>query len=802
MADDRQGRSPRPGGRPPWERYPAGSDPEADGAHSSRRSRHSEDADESAATPLTVQDLVQKVDSERIGRRRRPEPQRREPPAARGRGGSPVAGDIAGAAPAPGRPADPGRPAPGRRAPAQPGRPAPGREESSRAGGRPAPGRQAPGPDEPARRQPPQRANPARDEPARPAGRQAPARDEPARPAGRQARDEPARRQAPARDEPAPPVASRAPARAEKPAPEPPADATRAHRQAPAGPARRPEKGRKPPAQPRGPIAGEPAEDVTEEIPPVETGQEPRPADTARKPRTAGKPRSVGPKKAGATGIQNRRARVALRASVAAVAVIALLTTGGGWSYLRATDSGFTQVNALDENPEDVLDSDLQLGDENFLIVGTDTRAGVNGDIGAGTLEDAEGARADTVMLVNIPKNRSRVVVVSFPRDLDVTRPQCQGWDNDNGTYTQETFPSAMGDKLNAVYALGGPRCLVNVVRKMSGLSINRFIGIDFAGFEAMVDQVGGVEVCSTKPIIDDTLGTILETSGKQIVSGQTALNYVRARHVYGEERSDYDRINRQQKFLASLLRGALSSKVLLDPGKMNGFVSAFTSHTFVDNVRSQDLLMLGRSLQKMSAGAVTFLTIPTAGTTSYGNEIPRDTDIKALFRAVIDDQPLPGEQKAPEITTEAEPPPAEPTSKLTAVDPSIVSVQVSNASGMEGSAQRTATKLSAQGFGIYTTSNYSYGTSPSTKVRYASGHEAEAATVASSIPGASLERAEELGSIVELVLGESFAGTVVPPTPVGTTLPSVPLGTPASAAPVALPSDLEHMNAADDTCK
>nr|WP_245650398.1 LCP family protein [Nocardia harenae] len=751
-----------------------------------------------------MHDLVQKVDSERVARRRRPDSQgerrasgaqRREAPPARGRSGSPVAGDIAGAAPAPVRPSDPGPVTPGRRAP---GREDAGRPESGRPGGRGAPGREAPGANEAARRQPPQRATPARDEPPRPGARQAPGRDEPVRPTGRQA---------PAREEPA---GRQAPGRTEKPdsRPEPAADSTRVHRQAQATPSRpRADKARKPPAAPRGPVAGESAEDVTEEIPPVEPEPAQRPGDAwpktgGRKARTQEKPRSVGPRKAGATGIKNKRARFALRSSVAAIAVIALLTTGGGWSYLRATDSGFTQVNALDENPEDVLDSDLQLGDENFLIVGTDTRAGVNGDIGAGTLDDAEGARADTVMLVNIPKNRSRVVVVSFPRDLDVTRPQCQGWDNDNGTYTQETFPSAMGDKLNAVYALGGPRCLVNVVRKMSGLSINRFIGIDFAGFEAMVDQVGGVEVCSTKPIIDDTLGTILETSGTQIVSGQTALNYVRARHVYGEERSDYDRINRQQKFLASLLRGALSSKVLLDPGKMNGFVTAFTSHTFVDNVRSQDLLMLGRSLQKMSAGAVTFLTIPTAGTTSYGNEIPRDTDIKALFRAVIDDQPLPGEQKAPEITTEAEPPPAGGTSTLSAVDPSIVSVQVSNASGIEGSAQRTATRLSTQGFGIYTTSNYSGGTSPTTRVRYATGHEAEAATVASSIPGASLERADELGSIVELVLGESFAGTVVPPTPVGTTLPSVPLGTPASAAPIALPSDLEHMNAADDTCK
>src|SRR5690606_40615784 len=80
----------------------------------------------------------------------------------------------------------------------------------------------------------------------------------------------------------------------------------------------------------------------------------------------------------------------------------------------------------------DVCSSDL------YLIVGTDTRAGANGAMGAGTLEDAEGARADTVMLVHIPKDRRRVVAVSFPRDLDVTRPQCNRWDNDAADRSEE----------------------------------------------------------------------------------------------------------------------------------------------------------------------------------------------------------------------------------------------------------------------------------------------------------------------------------------------------------------------------
>ncbi|MFJ4656655.1 LCP family protein [Nocardia sp. NPDC088792] len=497
---------------------------------------------------------------------------------------------------------------------------------------------------------------------------------------------------------------------------------------------------------------------------------------------------------------RNRRIQLAGRSALVVFAVVALLITGGGWSYLRAKDSNFQQVSALDDNSTDVVDADGQNGDENFLLVGTDTRAGVNGSLGAGTTDDAEGARSDTVMLVNIPASRARVVAVSFPRDLDVSRPVCEGWDNEKAAYTGANYPAAIGDKLNATYALGGPKCLTKVITKLSGLKINHFIGIDFAGFESMVNVVGGVEVCSSKPLVDEILGTVLTDPGKQVVDGGTALNYVRARHVYGEERSDYDRINRQQRFLSSLLRGALSNKVLLDPGKLNGFIDAFAQHSFMDNVNTKDLLTLGRSLQKMQAGNITFLTTPTAGTTSYGNEIPRESDIKAIFRAVIDDQPLPGEtQTATTATTET--PTEQP--KPVAVDPSTVSVQVSNGSGQAGVAATTATKLSNQGFQIYSTGNYTDGTSPRTKVRYSSGHEAEAGTVASAVPGAVLEPASGLGSIIEVVAGTDFAGTVQAPTAFGRQLPDTPMdaGGP-SAAPVTLPADLEHVNAADDLCK
>ncbi|WP_024800740.1 LCP family protein [Nocardia sp. BMG51109] len=540
-----------------------------------------------------------------------------------------------------------------------------------------------------------------------------------------------------------------------------------------------------------------PVDPATDKLP-VPKGETAADAETA-----AARPKSVGTSTQSRLALskerQRRRLRLAARGSTAFVAVLALILTGVGWNYLRATDNGFTQVSALDQKSDDIVDAGGQLGDENFLIVGTDTRAGVDSQVGAGSTEDAEGARADTVMLVHIPENRQRVVAVSFPRDLDVTRPSCEGWDNEKATYNQSTFPQAAGDKLNATYALGGPKCLTKVIQKLVGLRIGHFIGIDFNGFSSMVDTIGGVEVCTDKPLVDDELGTILPNPGRQMLNGPTALDYVRARHVYGEERSDYDRIHRQQLFLSSLLRGALSSKVLFDVGKLNGFINAFSGSAFMDAVSTRDLLMLGRSLQKVDAGAITFVTVPTAGTTSYGNEIPRESDIKEIFKAVIDDQPLPGEKKAPEPAAPAAPPP--PKQQLTAVDPGTVSVQVSNGSGASGAAGTLATELSSQGFQIYNVGNFAGGTIPGTKVRYSEGQEAEAATVASSIPGATLENAPGLGSIVEVALGSDADGSVQAPTSFGTTLPDIPTSS-AGEGPAALPSDLEHVNAADDTCK
>ena len=486
---------------------------------------------------------------------------------------------------------------------------------------------------------------------------------------------------------------------------------------------------------------------------------------------------------------------------VAIVSVLAVTLTGLAWGYLRIADGAYTQIAALDQNSVDIRDPGGQYGDETYLIVGTDSRAGANASIGAGTTDEAEGARSDTVIVVNIPADRSRVVAVSFPRDLNVDQPSCYAWDNDAGDYTTDLMVAESDAKLNSVYQDGGPKCLVKVIQKMSGLQINHFVGMDFAGFEQMVNTIGGVEVCTTKPLVDEELGAILANPGTQTISGSTALDYVRARKVESEGNGDYGRIKRQQVFLSSLLRTALSNKVLFDPGKLNGFINEFTRASFGENLDTQALITLGRSLQRVEAGKVTFLTVPTAGTNDWGNEIPRSSDIRSIFDAIIDDKPLPGEQEDSPTESSAAPTPGADDAaavQVYAVSPYSVSVQVSNASGSEGSATAAADKLGAYGFQIYNIGNY---TSPvtSTIVQFSGDNEAEAATIASMIPGARLQRTTGLGSFVEVVLGSDYTGAIVAPAEPGEVL--TPVLESDTEAGSSIPLDISITNAGDVSC-
>ena len=533
-----------------------------------------------------------------------------------------------------------------------------------------------------------------------------------------------------------------------------------------------------------------------------------------RRPGAASSPPSRHP-----DGSGQHRALLAGRAFAALLAVVALLLTGGAWRWSASKNNSLNRVNALDLDSEDIRDANGQVGDENFLIIGADTRAGKNSDIGAGDEEDAEGSRSDTVMLVNIPANRKRVVVVSFPRDLAINPLWCQAWDANSGKYGPVYNPETGGysddyryteTKLNSAYSLGGPKCLVKEIQKLSGLSINRFMAVDFVGFAKMVDALGGVEVCSTTPLYDYELGTVLDQSGRQVIDGSTALNYVRARSVETEINGDYGRIKRQQLFLSSLLRSLISSNTFFSPTKLNNVVNTFINDSYVDNVGTKDLVALGQSLRGVAAGHITFVTVPTSETDENGDEPPRMDDVDALFDAIINDDPLPGENdqnatSSPTTTsrTASTPSPAVQTGsaqvKAVTTAPGEVTLRVSNASDEVGLASRASDKFEQVGFNVQTPDDYP-GTMTNTTVFFAPGNEQAAATVASALGNVPIERKAGMTSTVRVVLGEDFH-SIRSPAPSGSTV-TVQLTRGTSGTPTPLPEDLTVTNAADTTCE
>ena len=524
---------------------------------------------------------------------------------------------------------------------------------------------------------------------------------------------------------------------------------------------------------------------------------------------------------------QHRRRPMLLagRSVAALVAVLALTLTGGAWQWSASKNTRLNTVSALDPHSGDIRDPAGQYGDEDFLIVGVDSRAGDNANMGAGTTDDADGERSDTVMLVNIPANRKRVVAVSFPRDLAITPIQCEAWDPDTGKYgpVYDRKKGTWGPrivytetKLNSTFAFGGPKCLVKEIQKLSGLSINRFIAVDFAGFAKMVDALGGVEVCSQTPLHDYELGTVLEHAGRQVLDGPTALNYVRARQVTTEINGDYGRIKRQQLFLSSLLRSLISEDTLMDLNKLNNVVNMFINDTYVDNVKTKDLVQLGQSLQGMAAGHMTFVTVPTGITDQNGDEPPRMDDMRALFDAIINDDPLPeendqnaqslgtnptsGPTKAP--TTKKTPPPtAAPEAQheqVTTTSPSDVMVRVSNATTQSGLAASATSQLKRNGFNVMTPDDYPSSVSTTT-VLFSPGNEQAAATVASSFASPKVQRVSGYGQVVQVVLGPDFNSVASPP-PSGSSI-SMQIERGSGSAPAKLPEDLTVTNAANTTC-
>ena len=271
----------------------------------------------------------------------------------------------------------------------------------------------------------------------------------------------------------------------------------------------------------------------------------------------------------------------------------------------------------------------------------------------------------DVTMLVHLAQDHSHVEVVSFPRDMLVSVPECP--DPADATNTLSALYEV---PLNTVLHYGGLACVALTIGQLTGMQIPVGGVVEFQGVAALAEAVGGVEVCLADPVDDDQSGLHL-AAGKHVITGYTALSFLRTRHGVGDG-SDLGRIASQQTFLASLARTMQSSGTLGDPVKLYSIAKVILSNMQLSNALQNPvtLVAVARALQAVDLSRITFVQYPTVYDSALRYVYPSES-AAVVNAALQQDLPL---DVNPNATTNASfgtiPDPTPPTPAPTTAPP------------------------------------------------------------------------------------------------------------------------------------
>jgi LCP family protein required for cell wall assembly len=244
------------------------------------------------------------------------------------------------------------------------------------------------------------------------------------------------------------------------------------------------------------------------------------------------------------------------------------------------------KVDAIPDDPGGAISAG-----QVYVLVGSDSREDLTEEerreLGTGS---ATSRLADSIMLLYVP-NSGRPALVSIPRDSLVN------------------IPGRDRARINAAYAYGGPRLLVETIQQNTGVAIDDYVEIGMGGFASMVDALGGVEMCLDDAIQDDKAHIDLP-AGCQNLAGPDALGYARAR--YFDPRGDLGRVERQQEVLGAIADEALSPGTLLNPIRLTRFGLAGGDALIIDEGTGPiSLARFVWTLGRITAGAGDRLTVP-----------------------------------------------------------------------------------------------------------------------------------------------------------------------------------------------
>lgn len=222
---------------------------------------------------------------------------------------------------------------------------------------------------------------------------------------------------------------------------------------------------------------------------------------------------------------------------------------------------------------------------KNILLLGSDTRSGSEA-------AQVSGSRADSIMLMHIPADGKGVYLVSIMRDT---------WVN---------IPGYGSAKINAALNYGGISLQVATVENLLGIKIDHVAEIEFEGFKALVNSVGGVDV--QVPFNFDINAWSFK-QGMQHMDGGAALAFVRARYQFAD--GDYQRVRNQRAFLRGLYSTMKAKGALSSVGSFQSAVESIAGYMRVDSgLDAAQIAQIAAPVLTSGDTTMRMTTLPNAG--------------------------------------------------------------------------------------------------------------------------------------------------------------------------------------------
>jgi LCP family protein required for cell wall assembly len=345
-----------------------------------------------------------------------------------------------------------------------------------------------------------------------------------------------------------------------------------------------------------------------------------------------------------------RSHRVARAAALLVVGALALVAVGGAAAYLDLKQQiGVSDVSGLVQGPTPSSDPDDPFTGRslNILVLGTDLRGGENTEIAG---EGDGGMRSDTTMLVHISGDRSRIEVVSIPRDSLVEIPSCTLPDGTESSATSGMFNSAFtiggGAQEDLTYAAA---CTISAVQSLTGVPVTNHMVVQMDGVVDVVDALGGVRMCLPEPLVQNpAYGRFELPAGEQTLDGRQAIGYLRARHGEGmglAQGSDLTRITRQQAFVDALVRQVLDQNVVTDSPRLYRTIQAVLRAVSADPGIADPAALAGLaySIRNIDPAEIVFTELPVVPAPTDANRVIWTQDAAAIWERMAADEPPPG---------------------------------------------------------------------------------------------------------------------------------------------------------------